>query len=523
MKLLSIALIIFIYSVAIAQENTNFNYNYPYSWPYDCNSMIIYDSNYYIAGDIGRVESGCGSITYGFHITKIDSLGVKDTTLIFDKCEQTSYMGWKGSIKYKDSCMYIMGHAFNYPNYNKLFFLKLDSKLDTVSNIFFMDDTITKRAFSFVFDDSDNIVFCGGGDSTYNEMIGFPETTYSKSYLCKVSQSGEIIWKRSYSFGDIADGCWSSFHRVIKTFDNGYLTLGRTTDFGNSDNLILKTDSLGNQEWVRFYGSSIYSNPTFTDIIETRDSCFIICGAFNYGEVFGGLYPYDAWVFKLDNDGIIQWSKKHRDSITPDATPNDFYGYYMGVVENDIGDLYTVCRTKSDEDQNYIGSRFRIRCLDSLGNKKWDKIIDSLGGQVGILNPQSILLTDVGNIAVGGWAEIYYLDDDDDWVSDQRIFLVKTDTSYIDTSTNSIIQYTPKPITNFAINCYPNPSISAIYIEVPEEINEDVLVVYSTNGTLVHEQKVIFGVNRIDLCNFKPGMYLLRLRDSGLYGKLVVK
>ena len=170
-----------------------------------------------------------------------------------------------------------------------LFLLKIDSNLDTVSNVYFMDDTITKRAFSFVFDETENIVFCGGGDSTYNEMLGTPETTYSKSYLCKVSQSGEIVWQKSYSFGDIEDGCWSTFHRVINTYDKGYIAIGRTSDFGNSRNIILKTDSIGNREWTKYYGNYTYGNPTFTDIIETKDSCFIACGAYNYSEIGGGI------------------------------------------------------------------------------------------------------------------------------------------------------------------------------------------------------------------------------------------
>ena len=40
---------------------------------------------------------------------------------------------------------------------------------------------------------------------------------------------------------------------------------------------------------------------------------------------------------------------------------------------------------------------------------------------------------------------------------------------------------------------------------------------------MVYEQQVTSGENRIDLCGLKPGMYLLKLQDSGLFGKITVQ
>ena len=272
MKQSSILLLIMVFTSNVNAQNIEmFNYNYPFNWNYDCNSMVMGDSVYYIAGDVGRIIPGCEYILYGYHITKINKSGLKDTTVIFDKCEQTTYIGWNNSMKIKDNNIYIWGHLMNYPYYSKLFLLKLDLNLDSVSNAYYMDDTVTKRAFNFVFDEIENIIFAGSIDSSYNEMTGLPETTYSKSYLCKASQNGEIIWKKSYSFGDISDGCWSTFHNVINTYDKGYIATGRTSDFGNSRNLILKTDSVGNQKWVRYYGNPNYDNPYLMDIVETQD------------------------------------------------------------------------------------------------------------------------------------------------------------------------------------------------------------------------------------------------------------
>jgi hypothetical protein len=355
-------------------------------------------------------------------------------------------------------------------------------------------------------------------------MLRFPDTTYTKACLFKLTLDGEILWQKSYSFEDESDGCYSLFKKVIPTIDKGFIAIGYFDINHTIKNVIVKTDSLGNQEWARVHGSSSYDNPTFTDIIETKDSCYIVCGAYAYGEEYGGLYPYDAWILKYDIEGSLKWNKKHRDSInSDDKTANDYYGIYMGVVENENNELYTICHTKSNLYGDFIGTRFRIRCLDSNGNRRWDKIIDSVGNGPGPLYPNTILLTDDGNIAVGGWAEIYYLDSIEGWTYDQRIFLLKTDTSHLDTSTNNIIQYNTKPIKDFALICHPNPASNETFVDIPSEIREDILIVYSANGQIVHELPVGSGENKIDLCNFKPGMYLLRLRNSGLYGKLVVE
>ncbi|MDD3686888.1 MAG: T9SS type A sorting domain-containing protein [Bacteroidales bacterium] len=522
MKLISLTFLLLISCFAFSQNDVIFNYNYPYQWNYDCNLMLINDSDYYIAGDVGRVTAECEYVLYGFHITKINNNGIRDTTVIFDKCEQTSYMAWNGSMYFNSGNIVMIGHEYNTPVYNRLFFMKINTSFDTVSNICIMDDTLTKRAFSFAFDYENNIVIAGGTDSTYNEMTGLPETTYSKSSLFKVKQNGDMIWQHSYSFGDISDGCWSIFHRVINTPDSGFIAIGRTSDFGNSKNLILKTDRLGNQQWVRFYGTSSYDNPTFTDIIPTHDSCFIVCGAYTYGEIGGGYYPYDAWILKIDNNGNTKWDRKHRDSIVYDVIANDYYGYYRGVVEKDNGDLLAICNTYSDEDSVFIGQGFRIRCLDSFGNKKWDKVITRVGNQGGPLWPQSIQLTDDNGIAIGGWADIYYYDELNLWVSDQRIFLIKTDSLGNDTLISDISPIESKPITEFKLQCYPNPASSEFFVDLPQSVDDDVLEIYSTNGSLVHEQAVGYANNKIDICGLQPGMCLVKIRGAGLYGKIII-
>ncbi|HQL69389.1 MAG TPA: hypothetical protein PLA77_01035, partial [Bacteroidales bacterium] len=486
---INILLLILIARSCFSQEQTVFNYNYPLEWNYDCNLMLLNDDYYYIAGDVGRVTAECEYVLYGFHITKINNIGTRDTTVIFDKCGQTSYMAWNGSMHFNSGNIAMIGHEYNSPVFNRFFFMHIDTYLDTISNVVFMDDTITKRAFSFTFDQHENIVIAGSTDSTYNEMTGLPETTYSKSSLFKVKQNGGIIWQRSYSFGDISDGCWSTFHRVINTTDNGFIAIGRTSDFGNSMNLILKTDSVGNQEWVNFYGNGAFHNPGFSDIIATHDSCYVVCGAYTYGETFGGLYPYDGWLVKIDNDGNEKWNKKYRDYVINNTDWRDTITC-TSVSIDELHDKGFACiaLVKSSE---CLGKEFRIYRIDSVGNLLWTKLFTEFPECNNTYHPNTIKQTADSGFAISGWVEYYeWNGSTSQWDYSQRIFLIKTDSLGNDTILSDISPVQSKPITEFKLQCYPNPATDEFFVELPQWIDNDVLEIYSTNGSLVLQQTV---------------------------------
>jgi len=509
-----------------SQELFNNNYiNNDGSGNWISSTMIYKNNNFYLNGGYSVLLEDCQSYwSRGMFLLSIDSIGNMTNKKHYSSCEKKIYEGNFNSLIYVGNSLYSCGVIYHLSaSISSIFLTNLTQELDTLCFIEVIVDTTSKRAYSLCSTYDNNIVICGQIDSTNNEMTGQPDTVHAKASLIKADYNGNILWQKSYSFEDESDGCWSLFKKVIPTYDKGFIAIGVFHINHTAKNIIIKTDSVGNKEWAGIFGSSNYDNPSFTDVIETKDSCYIICGAYAYGESYGGYYPYDAYILKYDIEGNQIWSKKHRDSITSGNSSNEYYGYYSGITENDNGDLFTILQTRSDEYGQFIGVKFRIRCLDSYGNRKWDKVIDSVGNQLGALFPHSIVLTTDEYIVVGGWGEIYYMDSTEDWTSAQRIFLLKTDTSHIDIPTNNIIQHNPKPITNFALTCYPNPASNETYIEIPKEIKEDILIVYSTNGQIVLEQNIIYGENKINLYDFKPGMYLLRLKNNNLYGKLLVK
>ncbi|MBP7463560.1 MAG: T9SS type A sorting domain-containing protein, partial [Bacteroidales bacterium] len=294
---------------------------------------------------------------------------------------------------------------------------------------------------------------------------------------------------------------------------------GSTSDYGNSMDLILKTDSLGNQEWVNFYGNGAFHNPGFSDIIATHDSCYVVCGAYTYGETFGGLYPYDGWLVKIDNDGNEIWNKKYRDYTVENTDWRDtIYNVFNGVTELSNGNLALIATSKNGQ---LYGRKPKFYLLNSVGDSILTKIYETANPWY---NPNTIITTNDNGFAIGGSGEFYDWDEINQvWVSSQRIFLIKTDSLGNDTILSDISPVQSKPITEFKLQCYPNPATDEFFVELPQWIEDDVLEIYSTNGSLVLLQTVGVGINKVDICDLQPGMYLARLKNTGMAAKLIVQ
>jgi predicted secreted protein len=90
---------------------------------------------------------------------------------------------------------------------------------------------------------------------------------------------------------------------IQETNDNGFVITGYTFD-GMSVNMLklIKTDSLGNQQWNRTFGTNDFS-ASGNSVLQTSDDEYIILGyTYSYGN--GGK---DIWMIKVDEDGGLKW------------------------------------------------------------------------------------------------------------------------------------------------------------------------------------------------------------------------
>ncbi len=192
---------------------------------------------------------------------------------------------------------------------------------------------------------SNEYVVCGERTST--------DTTGQDILLLKTDDEGKVIWERTFGGKDLEVG-----RSVIQTEDEGYLIGGHTQPEGsdNSDILLIRTDSKGNQIWRKTFGGpgKEFIHGT-SGLIQSGDGGFIIGGVTSSF----GAGKDDYYVIKASGQGELVWQKYFGGA--DDDHP-------LSVIEVEDGDLVLAGYTKSFGVPNRTSQVLRI---DSQGKEKW--------------------------------------------------------------------------------------------------------------------------------------------------------
>jgi len=119
-------------------------------------------------------------------------------------------------------------------------------------------------------------------------------------YLVKTDSLGNEQWHRTIG-GDDVDFAYS----VHQTADGGYVLAGRTGPFGmiRDDFCVVKVDSQGNLQWQRTFGGE--NEEVAFSVQQTTDGGYVVAG-FTYSFGAGG---GDFWLVKTDVQGNQQWQR----------------------------------------------------------------------------------------------------------------------------------------------------------------------------------------------------------------------
>lgn len=124
-------------------------------------------------------------------------------------------------------------------------------------------------------------------------------------FVYKIDTSGNMIWSRTY--GTAVN---ESMRHIEETFDKGFIITGFQTDGNNSnDAYLMKTDSLGNPLWERWFGGP--DNDYGFTTKQLPDSGYLLSAdTRSFGN--GG---YDVNVVRMDKLGNVIWDNYYGDSF----------------------------------------------------------------------------------------------------------------------------------------------------------------------------------------------------------------
>ena len=213
--------------------------------------------------------------------------------------------------------------------------------------------------------------------------------------VLKLDENGIVEWQKTYGGPEKDRG-----RSIEQTSDGGYIVAGWTFSFGalDGDIFVIKLDENGIVEWQKTYGGPSFEESDI--ILQTPDGGYIVGEeTFSFGA--GGR---DAWLFKLDENGNMEWQKTYDGSrfdefssiqLTPDG------GYVFAGETQSFG----------------VGSGANVENmwvvkLDEDGNMEWQKTYGGPGQD----EAETIQLTNDGGYIVAGHTESFGAGDKDIWI-----------------------------------------------------------------------------------------------------------
>ena len=203
--------------------------------------------------------------------------------------------------------------------------------LDSLGNILRDDcygSPLGTAGWDLIPTDDGGYIFGGGANGNGGDVSG--NHGQYDFWVYKADSSGQILWSKCYG-GSMDDGLIS----MQKSRDGGYILVGRSNSNpnnnpSNDDVLVVKIDSSGNQEWMKFLGgtedefakaATELINGDVIVIATTRSTDLDLAGVPQHG--FAG-FNDEIWVVDLALSTSIASIPNSFESTTVIHKPNGF-------------------------------------------------------------------------------------------------------------------------------------------------------------------------------------------------------
>jgi Secretion system C-terminal sorting domain len=215
--------------------------------------------------------------------------------------------------------------------------------------------------------ENESIIVGSTGSIDY-DLIG---NTGGKAWIIKVNQYGEKVFSRTYGGSRAESGV-----AIVQSIDGNFIIGGNATsndkdvpkNQGKSDAWIFKVDKQGNLLWSKTYGGS--NNELISGIFETTNGDIIVglSSNSNDGDFSENKGSDDWWILKINKQGDLVWKKRiggnQPDLLYKLVNIDDKTFVVVGSYSSKDGE---VTNTKSDA----------VVKMDSTGRLVWSKSFGS--------------------------------------------------------------------------------------------------------------------------------------------------
>jgi hypothetical protein len=321
----------------------------------------------------------------------------------------------------------------------------------------------------------------------------------SKMLIIRTDKYGNKEWESTFGYsGNVINRGYS----VIQTTDSGFAIGGFKYTPGQSvtgDPIVIKTDSMGNQQWMKNLGGPIKDNKAMLCLDYDGN---ILVGT-NYGDEMSGDDVFSRInIIKLDNEGNILWNKKYGESVLHNYLSN------IRVLENQ-----DVIATGS----KYVGEPWRagwVIKLNADGDSLWYR--EYLLLQYSINKLRDIIPTSDNGFLACGYVSPLSPD-----TGTQDAWVIKLDSIGCDTPGCDTTVAIPEIVyknTEDELYIYPNPASNVLNIQYPITNDEcrSIISIYDIFGRKVKEIKIPKGQQQlsVDVSNWHNGLYVAVLRND---------
>ena len=391
---------------------------------------------------------------------------------------------------------------------------QLDMNFDTIFTKFFMVDTFQTILRSIDILPNSEYIMCGDIFHYLNPWQGISDGIF----LYKTDSFFNIQWVQTYKY-DVNNLCFT----VNQTSDNGFVIGGYTnakTDYSGQP-LVIKTDSLGNQQWIWQEGSQYDDFQAIA--CNTLDNNILI--SYGYGVYQPPPYPVPGpltkiRVVKMNYSGNTIWTKDYGNPTLEaqawSILPLPDSSYVIGGIE-------------WSEDSTYTRS-FLLK-INKYGDSLWMRhYIYESGIGIPIHNELSQVSSGPDNTIL----VIGYVFAPNNPQVGQSTWIMRLDSLGCDTPECNPFVGVKKPgiMKEGNIRIFPNPANQYIEITIPEgkisgNITNPIARFYDLNGKLVQESIPEYQGNSYicDTHTLKQGIYFVQLIDRNCIlgsGKLLI-